>query len=139
MSGIWAGAWVLAWLPVLIYAIYLPRARFDQAFLLPSFWQMLVPPAVWGALSGATFAGFVAALGSRKGWSSLGIRHALTWGALSGLAGPIVLGALLVGTAGRIIWTDMRILIVIALVSVIVNGALAAGTIALAKRGEATS
>ena len=134
LSLLWALTWVVAWIPVLLYVM---SPRFEVVFYRPPFWQLLLPAAIWGAISGATFAGFVAVLGSRRGWNALAIRHALAWGALSGLVAPVGLTGLVTLTEAHVGWTDARTLLIIALVSVVVNGALAAGTIALAKRGEA--
>jgi len=133
MALLWSVAWVIAWLPVVLYLVGLPLRR---EFYAPPIWQLLQPAAIWGAISGASFATVVAILGSRRGWSALGARHALAWGALSGLVAPIGLTGLVSVTQSHLGWTDARALLVIALVSVVVNGALAAGTIALAKRGE---
>ena len=132
MALLWSVAWVIAWLPVVLYLVGLPLRR---EFYAPPIWQLLRPAAIWGAISGASFATVVAFLGSRRGWSALGARHALAWGALSGLVAPIGLAGL-VSAERHLVWTDARVLLIIALVSVVVNGALAAGTIALAKRGE---
>ena len=137
MALLWALAWVVVWLPVVLYIARPPQAAGVVAFYRPPLWQLLRPAAIWGAISGAAFAGFVAILGSRRGWSALGARHALGWGALSGLVAPVGLTGLVSVTQSHLGWTDARALLIIALVSVVVNGALAAGTIALAKRGEA--
>ena len=138
MALLWALAWVVLWLPVVLYITGPPGAPEAIAFYRPPLWQLLRPAAIWGAISGATFAGFVAILGSRRGWSALGARHALGWGALSGLVAPVGLTGLVSVTQSHLGWTDARALSIIALVSVVVNGALAAGTIALAKRGESS-
>ena len=136
MALLWALVWVVVWLAVapVLFSVDFPPAETNLAYFLSRLWRFLLPPTVWGTISGATFAGFVAVLGSRRGWNALGIRHALVWGALSGLAGPIVLTAFLLTTSA----SDWLVLLTIALVSVALNAALAAGTIALAKRGEPT-
>lgn len=136
MALLWALAWIVVWLPVVLYIAHPPHAADVVAFYRPALWYLLRPAAIWGAISGAAFAGFVAILGSRRGWGALGARHALGWGALSGLVAPVGLAGLVSVTQSHLGWTDARALSIIALVSVVVNGALAAGTIALAKRGE---
>ena len=133
MALLWAITWVVVWLPVVLYLLRGVPRDFEGP---PPLWQLLLPAAIWGAISGAAFAGFVAILGSRRGWNALGIRHALAWGALSGLVAPVGLTGLVSATEPRLRWEDARMLLVVALVSVLVNGVLAAGTIALAKRGQ---
>jgi hypothetical protein len=129
MALLWAFAWVLVGLAILIYDGGIARlAR------VPQLWIYLLIPAVWGAIGGAAFAGFIAVLGARRGWNALGVRHAVVWGALSGLVAPLVLSVLRVIMVGPLHWSDAQVVTGIALVSVLVNGALAAGTIALAKR-----
>ena len=73
LSLLWSLTWVVAWIPVLLYVL---SPRLALAFYVPRLWQLLRPAAIWGAISGAAFAGFVALLGSRRGWNALGIRHA---------------------------------------------------------------
>ena len=131
MALLWAFAWVIVGLAILIYDGGLTRVA-----RIPRLWIYLLIPAVWGAIGGAAFAGFIAVLGARRGWNALGVRHAVVWGALSGLAAPIVLAVLRSVAVAPLRWSDAQVLLGIALVSVVVNGALAAGTIALAKRGE---
>ena len=134
MALVWAFAWVLVGLAILIYDGGIARVA-----RVPQLWIYLLIPAVWGAIGGAAFAGFIAVLGARRGWNALGVRHAVVWGALSGLAAPIVLAVLRSVAVAPLRWSDAKVLLGIALTSVVVNGALAAGTIALAKRGESTT
>jgi hypothetical protein len=130
MALFWAFAWVLVGLAILMYDGGIARvARVRQ------LWIYLLIPAVWGAIGGAAFAGFIAVLGPRRGWNALGVRHAVVWGALSGLVAPLMLSVLRVIMVGPLGLSDARVVTGIALVSVLVNGVLAAGTIALAKRG----
>jgi len=131
MALLWALAWVIVGLAILI-----SDGGIGRLARLPQLWVFLLIPAVWGAIGGAAFAGFVAVLGARRGWNALGVRHAVVWGALSGLAAPIVLAVLRSVAVAPLRWSDAQVLFGIALTSVVVNGALAAGTIALAKRGE---
>ena len=133
MALLWAFVWVLVGLGILVYDGGLGRLIFHR-----DFWILLLIPAVWGAIGGAAFAGFVAVLGGRRGWDALGARHAVVWGALSGLASPIVLAVLRAILVAPLDWSDTPVLVAIALVSVLVNGALAAGNIALAKRAESS-
>lgn len=137
MSLLWAVAWVLVWLPLVLYSLRGPRIQFDVVVDTTPLWEVLLPPAIWGAISGATFALFVAVLGSRRGWSALGVRHAVAWGALSGLVAPI--GLVAISGSPRLYWSDSWPFLVIALLSAALNGALAAVTVALAKRGTSTA
>jgi hypothetical protein len=130
MALLWAFTWMLVGLAILIY-----DEGPSRLIHYPRHWLLLLIPAVWGAIGGAAFAGFVAVLGGRRGWNALGVGHAVAWGALSGLAAPIALTALRVILVGWLSWSEAQVPLGLALLSVIVNGALAAGTIALAKRG----
>ena len=132
MTIVWALAWAIVTLP---WAIYVTsrnaEAVFDVQVWPPTFWQVVIPAAIWGAASGVTFAFFVALRGSRRGWSALGARDVAIWGALSGLAAPIALALILIRWLSR---ASVPRLVTLVLISVVINGALAAVTIVLARR-----
>jgi hypothetical protein len=135
MAFVWAVAWLLVMLPLALYSsTRAPEVVHDVLAPPPSFLEIALPSALWGAVSGALFAGYVAFRGSRRGWTGLGIRHAVVCAVLTALAVPFLIVAV-----SPIPWFAARFFVVPALILALVNGGLAAGTIALAKRGVSAS
>jgi hypothetical protein len=134
-----AVSWALLWLPVGLLDVLIERAP-PECLYCPSNWWVLFL-GIWsltGAVSGAAFAVVLMIAERRHSLAELSMLRIATWGAIGAAVVPVAFLAMALAEYGLEDVAWVRTALVIGLAAGL-GAVCAIGTLALARRGQASS
>ena len=134
ISAVWAGLWLLVGIG---FALVLGRGD-DIDLVPPPLLFFPIALTIWGAFSGAVFAGLLAFTERNRTLESLSITRVSLWGAIASLTVPVLIT---VYDALSRSWTqaldEWLAIVMITGLSVLQGGVCAGGTLAIARHRPA--
>ena len=130
LAVLWGVVWFIVGLPVRALTEALLHAEFEPP---PPFLEIPTILMVWGTIAGAAFALFLMAAERRRTLHLLRWSRTALWGALGSLPFPAVIVVREGIQPGSAQWEPI---LIVCTISALLGAACAAGTLALAKRGQ---